>query len=45
LARPFDEVANFNSSLGGGTLPPSMRFARLSYVTETVLATRLWIWK
>lgn len=45
MARPFDAVAHDNSSLSGGSLPANMRFARLSYDKETVLATRLWIWK
>jgi hypothetical protein len=45
MARPFDAVANDNSSFAGGSLPASMRFARISYEKETVLTTRLWIWK
>lgn len=40
-----DIVARYNSSEAGGTLPANMRFARIDYATETVLPTRLWLWK
>lgn len=35
----------FNSSESGGTLPSSMKFARINYATETILPTRMWLWK
>lgn len=38
-------VAMFNSSESGGTLPSSMKFARINYATETILTTRMWLWK
>lgn len=40
-----DDTATHNSSEAGGTLPKNMRFARINYGTETVLPTRLWLWK
>lgn len=41
----LDFVAKHNSSLAGGNLPRQVRFARLSYNQETVLATRWWLWR
>ncbi|GAA6018278.1 hypothetical protein JCM11491_005139 [Sporobolomyces phaffii] len=41
----LDFVARHNSSLAGGSLPKQVRFARLSYNQETVLATRWWLWR
>ncbi|GAA5922824.1 uncharacterized protein JCM15063_003438 [Sporobolomyces koalae] len=41
----LDQVARDNSSLAGGSLPKQVRFARLSYNQETVLATRWWLWR
>ncbi|GAA6064211.1 hypothetical protein JCM10212_001624 [Sporobolomyces blumeae] len=41
----LDQVARENSSMAGGTLPRNVRFARLSYNQETVLATRWWLWR
>lgn len=45
LSKATDEVATYNSSAAGGTLPSEMRFARINYNTETVLPTRFWLWK
>ncbi|GAA5985178.1 hypothetical protein JCM5350_004260 [Sporobolomyces pararoseus] len=41
----LDFVARHNSSQAGGSLPKQVRFARLSYNQETVLATRWWLWR
>ncbi|KAL8286253.1 hypothetical protein RQP46_004741 [Phenoliferia psychrophenolica] len=41
----FNDVATYNSSESGGSLTPEMRFARMDYGTETILSTRMWLWK
>ncbi|GAA5899403.1 uncharacterized protein JCM6883_005209 [Sporobolomyces salmoneus] len=41
----LDFVARHNSSEAGGKLPKQVKFARLSYNQETVLATRWWLWR
>lgn len=41
----MNDVATYNSSSAGGTLPASMHFARVSYAKETILPTRLWLWR
>ncbi|BGP44498.1 hypothetical protein JCM10450v2_000312 [Rhodotorula kratochvilovae] len=43
--KGMDEVALHNSSQAGGTLAPSIHFARLSYARETILPTRWWLWR
>lgn len=45
MMNATDGVAMYNSSDAGGTLPSSMKFARMDYGTETILPTRLWLWK
>ncbi|GAA5867932.1 hypothetical protein JCM3774_004728 [Rhodotorula dairenensis] len=49
ISKPFLEGMN-NVSLrhsypAGGSLPAKMHFARLNYASETVLPTRLWVWR
>lgn len=49
VSKPFLEAMN-NVSLrhshqAGGSLPAKMHFARLNYASETVLPTRLWVWR
>ncbi|GAA6046573.1 hypothetical protein JCM3770_006216 [Rhodotorula araucariae] len=43
--KRMDEVAAHNSSQAGGSLAPNVHFARLSYARETILPTRLWLWR
>ncbi|GAA5837201.1 hypothetical protein JCM9279_005614 [Rhodotorula babjevae] len=43
--KGMDEVATYNSSAAGGSLPANMRFARLGYARETILPTRWWLWR
>lgn len=45
FVEAMDDVAAYNSSDAGGTLPANMRFARLSYARETIPTTKWWIWK
>ncbi|GAA5855087.1 hypothetical protein JCM8547_002375 [Rhodosporidiobolus lusitaniae] len=49
VSKPFiegmNDVATYNASSAGGTLPENLHLARLSYAKETVLPTKWWLWR